>query len=113
MSEHTHQPEIKKLTAEQISNARIGKLVIDLDRLAETSGVNVNEALTAFAVISAIKLSEINRPAQVTYERFFAKECKRQRQLQLEKGRVIISDARADVSAAAEGITQEQIADAV
>lgn len=99
----------KPLTVEEISNARIGKLVIDIDTLCDISKASVNEALTGFAVIAAIRLSQLQRPAQVKFEKFFEKECKRQRKLQLEQGSVRIQETRDEVATEAEGVTQEQI----
>jgi hypothetical protein len=73
-----------KLTPDQVSAAKIAKLVADLDRLCGISNVKVNEALGALATLAAIKLSQQeNRVLEVQFKKYLEQECKHQRKLQV------------------------------
>ena len=72
-------------TPEQKSLMKVVKAVGDIDRLCSISNISVDEALTAFAVITAIKLAEFDRAKSVKWQSYFDRECKHQRKLQLQK----------------------------
>ncbi len=73
-----------ELTADQISRARISKAVADIDNLCGISKLTLDEAFASFAVITAIKLSELPRSTQVKWQKFFDAECKNQRRIKLQ-----------------------------
>lgn len=88
MSEDTVEQLKQQMTAAQEadvkSRARISKCVADIDHLCGISKLTVDEALTSFAVIVAIKLSEMDRVSQVKWQKFFDREVKHQRKLKIE-----------------------------
>ncbi len=71
-------------TADYESRARISKAVADIDQLCSISKLKLDEAFAAFAVITAIKLSELPRSTQIKWQKFFDAECKQQRRVKLQ-----------------------------
>ena len=78
---------VETQSPEQKSLMKVVKAVGDIDRLCSISNISIDEALTAFAVITSIKLAEFDRAKQVKWQKYFDSECRHQRKLQPRRGR--------------------------